>query len=69
MSAAVAGHRIPLVVVGMLLGLIGATVLVALALDADGAAHAGIRAAALIAAVYGFGGPEILRVLRRWARA
>ncbi|GAA3356403.1 hypothetical protein GCM10017744_022850 [Streptomyces antimycoticus] len=68
-SAAVAGHRIPLVVVGMLLGLIGATVLVALALDADGAAHAGIWAAALIAAVVGFGGPEILRVLRRWARA
>ncbi|WP_253208902.1 hypothetical protein [Streptomyces niphimycinicus] len=53
----VADHRIPLVVFGMLLGLIGATVLVALTLDADGAAHAGIWAAALIAAVVGFGGP------------
>ncbi|MEE4598761.1 hypothetical protein V2J94_44245 [Streptomyces sp. DSM 41524] len=68
-SAAVAGRRIPLVVVGMLLGLIGVTVLVALALDADGAGHAGIWAAVLTAAVVGFGGPEMLRVLRRWARA
>ncbi|MFD0442633.1 hypothetical protein ACFQ10_08940 [Streptomyces indonesiensis] len=53
----------------MLLGLIGVTVLVALALDADGASHAGIWAAVLTAAVIGFGGPEMLRVLRRWARA
>ncbi|MBI0293457.1 hypothetical protein JBE04_02865 [Streptomyces sp. PRKS01-29] len=68
-SAAVAGRRVPLVVVGMLLGLIGVTVPVALALDADGAGHAGIWAAALTAAVVGFGGPEILRVLRRWVRA
>ncbi|PNG95549.1 hypothetical protein [Streptomyces malaysiensis] len=68
-SASVAGRRIPLVVVGMLFGLIAVTVLAALALDADGADHAGIWAAALVAGVVGFGGPEILRVLRRWARA
>ncbi|OPF83097.1 hypothetical protein VT50_0205090 [Streptomyces antioxidans] len=68
-SAAVAGRRIPLVVVGMLFGLVAVTVLVALALDADGAGHAGIWAAVLTAAVVGFGGPEILRVLRRWVRA
>ncbi|MGY3203331.1 hypothetical protein [Streptomyces sp. TE5632] len=68
-SAAVAGRCIPLVVVGMLLGLIGVTVLAALALDADGADHAGIWAAVLVAVVVGFGGPEILRVLRRWVRA
>ncbi|GGO94616.1 hypothetical protein [Wenjunlia tyrosinilytica] len=68
-SAAVAGRRIPLVVIGMLLGLIGLTVLAALALDADGTDHAGIWAAVLVAAVVGFGGPEILRVVRRWVRA
>ncbi|MER5780115.1 hypothetical protein ABT104_00065 [Streptomyces mobaraensis] len=68
-SATVAGRRIPLVVIGMLLGFVGVTVLAAFALDADGADHAGIWAAALVAAVVGFGGPEMLRVLRRWARA
>jgi hypothetical protein len=68
-SRAVAGHRIPLVVVGMLVGLIGLTIAAALALDADGARHAGIWASVLVAAVVGFGGPEILRVLRRWAHA
>ncbi len=68
-SAAVAGGRTPLVVVGMLLALIGFTVLAALVLDADGARHPDIWAAVLTAAVVGFGGPEILRVLRRWVRA
>ncbi|MYS22110.1 hypothetical protein GA0115240_138219 [Streptomyces sp. DvalAA-14] len=68
-SSAVAGHRIPLVVVGMLAGLVGLTVAAAVALDADGAGHAGIWATVLVAAVVGFGGPEILRVLRRWVRA
>lgn len=68
-SMAVAGRRVPLVVVGMLLGLIAATILAALALDADGTDHAGVWAALLVAAVIGFGGPEILRVLRRWVRA
>lgn len=68
-SAAVAGRRIPLVVVGMLLGLVAVTVLVAFALDADGAEHAGIWAAGLVAAVVGLGGADILRVLRGWVRA
>ncbi|MFC4036639.1 hypothetical protein ACFO3J_35155 [Streptomyces polygonati] len=68
-SAAVAGRRVPLVVVGMLAGLVLVTVAAALALDADGADHAGIWATVLVAAVVGFGGPEILRVLRRWVRA
>ncbi|OIJ63743.1 hypothetical protein WN71_033425 [Streptomyces mangrovisoli] len=68
-SAAVAGRRIPLVVVGMLLALVALTVLAALALDADGAGHAGIWASVLVAAIVGFGGPEILRVLCRWVRA
>lgn len=68
-SAAVAGRRTPLVVVGMLLVLVALTVLAGLALDADGAGHAAIWAAVLVASVIGFGGPEILRVLRRWVRA
>ncbi|MYW01151.1 hypothetical protein [Streptomyces sp. SID3343] len=68
-GAAVAGRRTPLVVVGMLFGLVVITILAAFALHADGADHASIWAGALIAAVIGFGGPEILSVLRRWARA
>ncbi|MYS87785.1 hypothetical protein [Embleya scabrispora] len=68
-GAAVAGRRTPLVVLGMLFGLVAVTVAAAFALHADGADHASIWAAALVAAVIGFGGPDILRVLRRWARA
>jgi len=68
-STAVAGRRTPAVVVGMLVALVGATVAAALLLDADGAGHPGLWATGLAAAVIGFGGPEILRVLRRWARA
>ncbi|MEU1075981.1 MULTISPECIES: hypothetical protein [unclassified Streptomyces] len=68
-SAAIASRRIPLVVIGMLIALVALTVLAALALDADGANHAAMWAAALVAAIVGFGGPEILRVLRCWVRA
>jgi hypothetical protein len=68
-SATVAGRRTPLVVVGMLMGLVVLTIGAALVLDADGAEHAAVWAAVLIAAIIGLGGPEILRALRRWARA
>lgn len=68
-SAAVAGRRTPYVVVGMLVLLVVVTVGAALLLDADGTGHAAIWAAVIVAAVVGFGGPEILRTLRRWARA
>lgn len=68
-SAAVAGRRTPLIVVGMLVGLVGVTVGAGFALDADGARHPGIWAAVLVGVVVGFGGPEILQLLRRWARA
>lgn len=68
-SAETAGQRLPLVVIGMLVALVALTIGVALALDADGAEHASILAGIFVAAVVGFGGPEILRVLRRWARA
>jgi hypothetical protein len=68
-SADTAGHRVPAVVIGMLLVLVAVTIGAGVALHADGARHPGIGAAALVAAVVGLGGPEILRVLRRWVRA
>jgi len=68
-SADVAGAKIPVVVIGMLLGLVALTIAVAMALDADGAGHAQMGAAVFVAVVVGLGGPEILRLLRRWARA
>lgn len=68
-SSAVAGHRTPYVVVGMLVLLVALTVTAALLLDADGTGHPSIWAAVAVAPVVGFGGPEILRTLRRWVRA
>jgi hypothetical protein len=68
-SAAVAGRRTPIVVVGMLFALVALTIGVAMALDADGDRNPGISAGVLVAAIIGFGGPEILRVLRHWFRA
>ncbi|MGW6118016.1 hypothetical protein ACWFRF_03155 [Nocardia sp. NPDC055165] len=68
-SAAVAGRRTPIVVVGMLFALVGLTIGVAMALNADGDRNPGIWAGVLVAAIIGFGGPEILRVLRHWFRA
>lgn len=64
-SADVAGRRTPIAVVGMLLALVAMTVVAGLALHSDGARHAGIWSALLVAAIVGFGGPEILAVLRR----
>jgi hypothetical protein len=61
--------RIPMVVIGMLFALVVTTIAAGFALHADGARHPGIGAAVLVAAIVGFGGPEILRVLRRWAHA
>jgi hypothetical protein len=54
--------------VGMLVLLVALTVAAALLIDADGAGHAAIWAALVVAPVVGFGGPEILRTLRRWVR-
>lgn len=68
-SADTAWHRIPLVVIGMLIALVGLTIAVGFALDADGTRHAGIAAAVFVAAVVGLGGPEILRTLCRWTNA
>lgn len=64
-SAAVAGRRTPMIIVGMLVGLVAITIGLGFALNADGAGHAGIWAAAPVAAVVGFGGPQILRWFHR----
>ncbi|KQW47341.1 hypothetical protein ASC77_12775 [Nocardioides sp. Root1257] len=68
-SAETASRRLPVVVIGMLVALVALTIGTALVLDADGTEHASIFAGIFVAAVVGFGGPEILGVLRRWARA
>lgn len=68
-SRTVAGRRLPVVVVAMLIALVAVTVGVALALDADGADHPAIWASVLVAVAVGFGGPEMLRALRRWTHA
>ncbi|MCD2195853.1 hypothetical protein LQ327_21000 [Actinomycetospora endophytica] len=64
-SAVVAGRRTAVIVVGILVGLVAITIGAGLALYADGAHHPGLWAGVLGAAVIGFGGPEILRVLLR----
>jgi hypothetical protein len=68
-SATVAGNRTPIVVIAMLLGLVGLTIGAAFGLHANGARDPDTWSAALVAAVIGFGGPEILRVLRHWTHA
>ncbi|MGN6723363.1 MAG: hypothetical protein ACTHJM_12205 [Marmoricola sp.] len=68
-SRSVAGRRTPIVVIAMLLVLVGVTVGVALGLDADGASHPTLWSGVFVAVIVGLGGPEILKVLLRWARA
>lgn len=68
-SADTAWRRIPLVVIGMLIGLVVVTIGTAFALHADGTRHAGTAAAVFVAAIVGLGGPEILRTLCRWVHA
>jgi len=58
-----------MVVIGMLVALVAVTIADGFALNADGARHAGIGAAVFVAAIIGFGGPVILRLLRRWVDA
>ncbi len=68
-SRAVADRRVPIAVILMLLALVALTVVAALVLDADGARHPELWSAVLVAAVIGFGGPEMLKTMRRWMRA
>lgn len=68
-SRSVAGHHIPLVVIGMLVVLVAVTIGLAFALQADGVEHAATWAGLIVALIVGFGGPEMLRVLCRWTHA
>ncbi|MEW5811829.1 MAG: hypothetical protein AB1925_20540 [Actinomycetota bacterium] len=68
-SADIVSRRLPVVIIGMLVALVAVTIAAGFALDADGARHPGIAAAVLVAVIVGLGGPEILRVLRRWMHA
>lgn len=68
-SRDIAGSRTPLAVIGVLLLMVALTVALGFALDADGAAHPATWAAVVVAAVVGFGGPELLSVARRLVRA
>jgi hypothetical protein len=63
-SADIAG-RTTVLVIGTLLAAVALTVGLALALQADGDAHPTTWAAVVIAMILCFGGPEILRTLRR----
>lgn len=68
-SANTAGGRTPIIVIVMLLALAALTVAAALTLHADGARHPATWASLVVASIVGFGGPEILATLRRWASA
>lgn len=68
-SAEVAGNRVALIVIGMLLTFVAMQVLAVVALDADGAGHSQLWAAGMVALTLNFGGPEILRTLLRLGRS
>jgi hypothetical protein len=66
--AGLVGHRLAVVVVGFLVVMTGATVGLALILNADGTRHPAVVAGAGIAAVVLLGGPAVVRRLRRQGR-
>lgn len=68
-SRAVADRRVPIAVILMLVALVVLTVVAALALNADGARHPELWSAVIVAAAIGFGGPGMLRTVRRWMKA
>ena len=65
--ADVAGRRTEIVVIGFLLALVGVTVVVALALDADGARHAALWASVFVAVLILLGGPRVMAWIRAQA--
>lgn len=62
--AGVAGRRASAFVVAFLLGLVVATVVLALALDADGAGHPATWASGIVAIVIVLGGPRLMLAIR-----
>jgi hypothetical protein len=65
--ADVAGRHIQVVVIGFLLALVGVTVALALALDADGARHPSIWASVFVAILLLLGGPRVMAWIRAGA--
>ncbi|WLP92069.1 hypothetical protein [Gordonia sp. NB41Y] len=59
-----ADRRIPLIVIGILVAAVALTIGIAFALQADGTTHPSLWAGIVVAAVIGFGGPDILAALR-----
>jgi hypothetical protein len=62
--ADVAGRHAHLVVIGFLLALVGVTVAVALALNADGAEHPSVWASVFVAILLLLGGPRVMAWIR-----
>ena len=64
MRAEVAGRHVELAVIGFLLTLVAVTVVVAVALSADGAGHPAIWASVFVAALLLLGGPRVMLWIR-----
>jgi hypothetical protein len=62
--AEVAGNHVELAVIGFLLTLIAVTIVVALALSADGAGHPATWASVFVAALLLLGGPRVMLWIR-----
>ncbi|KYH43830.1 hypothetical protein [Branchiibius sp. NY16-3462-2] len=62
-ARSVAGGRVAATVIGLLLGAILVTVVLALGLDADGARHAGIWASGVVGIGLALGGPGLLAAM------
>jgi len=61
------GHRIPILIIGLLVIMVAATVGIALLLQADGARHPATWASVVVAALLVVVGPALMGVVRRRA--
>jgi hypothetical protein len=64
-----AGHQLPRIIIAALVGLVGLTVAVALAVNADGAGHPSTIAGVFVATIIVLGGPQLPAAIRRPAAA
>jgi hypothetical protein len=62
--ADVAGHRVVVLVIGCLIGLVGVTIAAALLANADGAEHPTTMASVLAAVMILLGGPRLMDAIR-----
>ena len=63
----VVGHRIPILIIGLLVVMVAVTVAIALLLHADGARHPATWASVVVAALLVVVGPALMGVVRRRA--